>query len=316
MEAIQKEVIFKFLNTFIVTVFLALSFMVTQTYGQSSPAILTTPTASRSASIVSTTLSVEQLCQKIKKDTDLCSDKKWKSYDQKSYQGYPLIYAEFGNLDSKNVTLIFSMVHGDEYTPLYLTQHLIDDLKNLEKAELFKNVKVVVAPFVNPDGYFSARKTRVNARGVDLNRNLPTQDWEARALKNWTVIAKKDPRRYPGQKANSEVETQFQVDLIREYRPKKILTIHSPLNHLDYDGPNTLTLKKFTQKYVQDCLRLKTKVKAVSSGYYAGSLGNYGGNDLGIPTITLELPTTEVKKTNDYWKIFSQGIKEIIFYPL
>src|SRR4051812_43850079 len=36
-----------------------------------------------------------------------------------SVKGRPLIYAEFGAKESKNVTLILSMVHGDEITPLY-----------------------------------------------------------------------------------------------------------------------------------------------------------------------------------------------------
>ncbi|MBC7396035.1 MAG: hypothetical protein H7333_01210, partial [Bdellovibrionales bacterium] len=48
-----------------------------------------------------------------------CRDLKWK-FDTTSVEGRPLIYYSFGPEDSQNVTLILSMVHGDEITPLYL----------------------------------------------------------------------------------------------------------------------------------------------------------------------------------------------------
>ena len=40
-----------------------------------------------------------------------------------------------------------------------------------------KDKKIVIAPLVNPDGFFSKPPKRTNSRGVDINRNFPTRDW-------------------------------------------------------------------------------------------------------------------------------------------
>ena len=53
-----------------------------------------------------------------------------------------------------NTTLIFSMVHGDEVTPLYLGLQLAHWMHE-EKPDLEK-MHVVIAPLVNPDGFFRA----------------------------------------------------------------------------------------------------------------------------------------------------------------
>ncbi|MGP8154830.1 MAG: M14 family zinc carboxypeptidase [Smithella sp.] len=35
---------------------------------------------------------------------------------------------------------------------------------------------IVIAPLLNSDGFLSTPSTRVNANGVDINRNFPTKD--------------------------------------------------------------------------------------------------------------------------------------------
>jgi protein MpaA len=228
-----------------------------------------------------------------------------------SLEGRPLVYWEFGKPDSGNTTLIFSMVHGDEVTPMYLGSRLHSWFE--QHKDVFKDAHVVVAPLVNPDGFFRKSRTRVNARGVDLNRNLPTKDWEEKAIARWKKYGS-NPRRFPGKMPNSEPETAFQITLIERYRPQKILSIHAPLNHLDYDGPNTLTLDRFPRDYIESCLELKTALRAKSTGFYAGSLGNFAGVERGIPTITLELPSANPKMAKKYWEIFEGGIRKMILF--
>lgn len=231
-----------------------------------------------------------------------------------SVQGRPLVFAEFGDQKSANTTLVLSMVHGDEITPLHLGLKLAHWLKD-HQSEL-PGVKVVIAPMVNPDGFFARPRTRVNARGVDINRNFTTQDWSKEAQRAWKTKFRSDPRRFPGASSNSEVETLFQVKLIKESVAQKILTIHSPLNHMDYDGPNQLTLARFPAEYVKECLKLRQRVKAISSGFFPGSLGNYAGQELGIPTLTLELPTADPSKAEAYWKLFTPGIRTMIEFKV
>ncbi|MCM2321742.1 MAG: DUF2817 domain-containing protein [Oligoflexia bacterium] len=244
---------------------------------------------------------------------DPCKDVKWQ-VGGFSVRGRPLVYAEFGDPEAENTTLVISGVHGDELTPQYVGFKLVEWLIQ-NRSDLGKT-RVVVAPMVNPDGFLARRRTRVNANGVDVNRNFDTKDWRDRALKSWKRRYRSDPRRFPGFKPGSEPETIFQERLVQATRPQKILSIHSPLNFLDYDGPTTLSLAKFPKEYVHECLRLRSRLKAISGGFYPGSLGNFAGQELGIPTLTLELPTADPRKAELYWKRFSQGIRIMIEFSM
>lgn len=259
---------------------------------------------------------IDSWCESVARETaglkwkiDPCHKIQWKVGGH-SVQGRPLVYAEFGNPQAANTTLILSTIHGDEVTPLYVGLKLAHWLR--ENEEKLKDVKVVLAPLVNPDGFLARPRTRVNARGVDVNRNFATQDWEARAISSWKSRFRSDPRRNPGKEPRSEPETIFQEELVLKVKPQKILAIHSPLNFLDYDGPNALALSRFPKEYVQECLKLRKTLKAISSGFFPGSLGNFAGRDLGIPTLTLELPSADPSKAEKYWQLFSKGIRVMI----
>lgn len=227
-----------------------------------------------------------------------------------SVEKRPLIWAEFGNPASTNRTLVLSMVHPDEITPLYLAFKIVEWIKQNEKE--LKDFYVVVAPFVNPDGFFRKPPIRMNSRGVDLNRNFDTADWKARALKSWKGALHSNPRRFPGNEPDSEPETHFQRELIEKVKPVKILSIHAPLNVMDYDGPSSLTLDRFPKEYVNECVKLRTRLKARSTGFFPGSLGNFAGQERGIPTITLELPTANPGKAESYWEKFKTGVRSMI----
>lgn len=247
--------------------------------------------------------------RELKWEVDPCAEIGWIVAGE-SVQGRPLVYAEFGDLRVVNTTLVFATVHGDEITPLYLGIQLAHWLR--EHAGALAGVRVVVAPLVNPDSFFSRPRRRVNARGVDVNRNFPTNDWSARALKAWKGRYRSDPRRYPGEEAGSEPETVFQMELIRRVRPHKILSVHAPLNFFDYDGPSLVTLARFHRDYVRECVKLRQRLKAMSGGFFPGSLGNFAGQEKGIPTLTLELPSADAAKAQAYWKRFSSGIQTMI----
>ena len=254
---------------------------------------------------------VKTSIQKLGWKVDPCSNIQWIEAGE-SVHKRPLVYAEFGPLAAKNVTLVFASVHGDEITPLYLAIQLAIWLK--DRANDLGETRVVVAPLVNPDGYLSLPRKRVNSRGVDINRNFATRDWKARALSAWKSRFKSDPRRFPGLKPDSEPETLFQEELIRKVKPQKILSIHSPLNFMDYDGPNQVTLSQFPKEYVKVCDRLRVSLKAKSGHFFPGSLGNYSGRELGIPTLTLELPSSDPRKAEEYWVKFREGINTMIHF--
>ena len=264
---------------------------------------------------------IKQWCAEVQKATlamkwkiQPCEDGVvWKA-DRESFQGRPLVYAEFGDPKSANTTLVMTMVHGDEITPLYLGLKLSQWMK--ENQGSLPSTHVVIAPLVNPDGFFAEPRTRVNARGVDVNRNFATRDWPTHALRAWKKETRSNPRRFPGSAPGTEPETQFQVALIQKFKPQKILSVHAPLNHLDYDGPTPLALNRFSQDYIQECLRLRNQLKARTTGWFPGSLGNYTGQEMGIPTLTLELPTADQNLGLRYWNQFRPGIRTMIEFKV
>ena len=257
--------------------------------------------------------SLDKAFQKRNWGKDPCLSLDWK-FDSTSVQGRPLLYYSFGPEDSKNVTLIFSMVHGDEITPLYIgfkmAEWATENMKRYPKARL------IIAPLVNPDGFLGYPKTRMNAHGVDCNRNFSTKDWSADAIKSWKLKMHAEKRRFPGYKPDSEPETLFQKSLIEKFKPSKLISIHSPLNMMDYDGPDHLKLQTFYEDYVKKCEELRQKVQAKSSGFFPGSLGNYAGQELGIPTITLELPTADPTKAKEYWNHFKKGLETVVNHEI
>lgn len=165
--------------------------------------------------------------------------------------------------------LVIGVFHGDEPDGEFLIKTFLG-----QKNENFKN-RMIFVPCLNPDG--KCLNTRTNARGVDLNRNFPT--------KNWQESEDKDEY-YGGSFPGSEAETQFITAVIDKYTPDAILTLHSPYKVVNFDGPAEELadkISKLTGYPVQRDIGYPTP----------GSFGTYCGIERNIPTITLELPENE-----------------------
>lgn len=196
-----------------------------------------------------------------------------------SVQGQPLLlrdYAASRRRSTPKRVLLIAGIHGDELSSIAIA---FDWMRRLAQ-EKFQPFQWRVLPCLNPDGVLARPATRTNARGVDLNRNFATPEWNAHALNYWQRKTKRDPRRFPGARAGSEPETQWLTTQIRNFKPDAIISIHAPYGVLDFDGPRTPPRKL-------GFLNLN------ELGTYPGSLGNYAGIHLGIPVITLELPHAE-----------------------
>jgi protein MpaA len=166
--------------------------------------------------------------------------------------------------------LLMAGVHGDEAEGVALLDSF---LAAAEWQELDKKACLWVIPQVNPDGLFYHQ--RGNARGVDLNRNMPTQDWIPSAASS---------RYYSGSAPQSEPETKAVIEAIESVSPRAIFSLHSQTEVcVNYNGP----------------ARTLAEVMAACNGYPVtddigyptpGSLGTWAGVERRIPTITLELP--------------------------
>jgi murein peptide amidase A len=256
-----------------------------------------------------------------------CLKLPWR-YEEVSEWGRPLVYWVFDDsyfslygLDHRhNTTLILGGVHPDELTPIHLVFRFALALH--ENPEKYKNARVVIAPLVNPDGFLTYPPRRTNANGVDLNRNFPTYNWKTSAYASWVKNIKKDKRKFPGMFANSEQETRFQSFLITKFNPDKIISVHAPLAFLDldYEGTHVFSLKPRTeqQRKAVELARLVSQsagnYRIKDFGVYPGSLGKYAGSERTIPTITLELSSSNPNLVETFWRNFSQGLFTVVQY--
>lgn len=191
--------------------------------------------------------------------------------------------------------LIIGVMHGDEPQGAYLINEY---LKNHNSENL------LFIPCLNPDGMQMNKRT--NANGVDLNRNFPTKNWGKNEGENATCDDENSSY-YGGKSAGSEIETQFLIDTIEEFKPQIILTLHAPYKVVNYDGPAKEIAEKIS--------KIINYPPEASIGYPTpGSFGTYAGVERQIPTITLELdeecPVENL--TNPVFKIFEEIKKAVL----
>ena len=246
-----------------------------------------------------------------------CDQYEW-NHVRNSDIGTPLIWTVFGDEKSElamaNSTLILCGVHGDEITPVKFCWDLIKELKSSDN---YKDKVVIVAPLVAPDSFFKSRPSRTNGRGVDVNRNFPTGDWTREAHRKWQQAYRSDKRKFPGKRAASEQETIFQMNLIIRYKPNKIISVHSPLTLLDYDGPALTNESGNPAKALLEGMSEKSaNYKVQNYPVFPGSLGNWAGTEKKIPTYTLELPNSNPAETDKFWRMFKDAILFAIEHPM
>ncbi|MBD0327275.1 MAG: DUF2817 domain-containing protein [Pyrinomonadaceae bacterium] len=164
--------------------------------------------------------------------------------------------------------MVLGGIHGDEIAGALLAKALI---ATLELEPLPGNLTVIIVSEVNPDGV--ATRKRVNARGVDINRNFPAKSWQPDY---------KDKLRYPGTQPATEPETQAVIKLLERYPPDLLITLHAALGCVNWDGPG--------EEIAAMMARANGYPLCSSLGYETpGSLGQYTGIDRKIPSVTIEL---------------------------
>ncbi|MBI2026541.1 MAG: DUF2817 domain-containing protein [Deltaproteobacteria bacterium] len=135
----------------------------------------------------------------------------------------PLVSYECG--EGSHHVHIYGGIHGDEPESVDVLERLIKFLRKYPKfLKLSKHY--IIVPKLNPDGLEA--QTRVNASKVDLNRNFPSRYWSAHYELE---------KNYPGPKSASEPEVEAIVKLIEKYPPGVILSVHSWIPQVNFDGP-------------------------------------------------------------------------------
>jgi protein MpaA len=135
----------------------------------------------------------------------------------RSTQGRPIRALELRGRAAQTAVLVVGCIHGNECAGLAAVRLL----ERLRRPDL----DLWIVPNLNPDG--RALGQRQNARGVDLNRNFPS-DWRPGA---------RGPE-YPGPHPLSEPESRLARALIVRIRPQLTVWYHQPQDLVRAWGPS------------------------------------------------------------------------------
>jgi protein MpaA len=128
----------------------------------------------------------------------------------RSALGRPIRAHEVGDPSARTRMLVVGCIHGNECAGTAVARRLLAGAPPA-------NADLWVVANLNPDG--RALGVRQNGRGVDLNRNFPSE---------WRRIGRPWDPQYSGPRPLSEPETRIARRLVLRLRPDVTLWFHQP----------------------------------------------------------------------------------------
>lgn len=125
----------------------------------------------------------------------------------RSLGGRPIGLRQYGDPRIHGRVLVFACIHGDECAARGIAP-LVNGCPE-PRANIF------VVANLDPDG--SAAATRLNGRGVDLNRNFPS---------DWKAVGQRGSAEYSGPRPFSEPETRLAARIVRKLQPRVTIWFH------------------------------------------------------------------------------------------
>ena len=147
----------------------------------------------------------------------------------RSARGRPLRVVELGNPDSDRSVLVVGCIHGTECAGTAITRRLV-------RGAAPRDALLWIVPDLDPDG--RAAGTRLNGRGVDLNRNFPSE---------WRPLQRRGDPQYSGPRPLSEPETRAIVRFIRARRPRITIWFHQPQAVVRAWGPSVPAARRYAR---------------------------------------------------------------------
>ena len=134
----------------------------------------------------------------------------WHGVLGRSQLGSPIRVHRFGEFSSPRKLLVIGCIHGDECEGVDIT-------RRLARGALPRGIDLWIVHNLNPDG--TRLGTRLNGRGVDLNRNFGSE---------WISIGRRWDLQYSGPRPWSERETRLARQLVLRVRPDVTIWYHQP----------------------------------------------------------------------------------------
>ncbi len=178
-----------------------------------------------------------------------------------SVQGRKIEAVELGDPAAARKVLVVGCIHGNECAGIAIA-------RRLEQLSPPKGVDLWVVESLNPDGY--AAGTRVNAHGVDLNRNFPWGWRDQEGLFD------------SGAQPLSEPESRIAYRLILRLRPAVSIWFHQHLSVVDASGGSAALEQRYARLVGLPVLQLAR---------YPGSVTTWENHVLpGRTAFVVELP--------------------------
>lgn len=182
-----------------------------------------------------------------------------------SVEGRPIVARHHGAADAPVQLVVIGQMHGSEPGG----RRVVADLA---EADLPAGVGMWLVTSMNPDGHRAG--TRVNARGVDLNRNFP-EDWRrgGRGGIFWS-----------GARAASEPETRGMLRFLADVRPDAVLSFHQAYDVVDITHPRSRPAGRLLARWMGE------RAEVVGcTGPCHGTLTQWVDRELGAVALTVEM---------------------------
>lgn len=208
-----------------------------------------------------------------------------------SLKGRPLTAYLFGNTGP--TTMYVGGIHGNEPSSTSLMRAWISQLE--ANPARYANKRILVVPAINPDGLASG--TRTNSRGVNLNRNFPTD--------NWVKSIKDTDGNHPtggGASPLSEPEAAALARLTTSYRPRLLLSFHA-VGSLAIGDPGGYSAR-YAARYAS-MVGYRDGTNSGNSNFdynISGAYEDWTYRNAGVPSIVVELSSYSSVNSSGHYK--------------
>ena len=229
-----------------------------------------------------------------------CLSHKFEMADGYSVKGSPILVKNYFTASNENGSyknikdettnkriLLIGGIHGNEYSSISIIFKWITILNQYH----IDSYHWQIVPLLNPDGLLQKLSKRVNANGVDLDRNFSV---------NADAVEDQDSQ-YGEENSLWEPESLWLAEEIKRYRPDAIITVHAP---------NSSHAYKLLNNYQPELGAQYQNTIAT----FPGSFNQYVGARIDIPILTVELPYADVMPTkseiNEIWENLIKWLNE------